>query len=40
MSDFHAITSEVYEYAYGIDTRSWALYRSKFADEIHMNFQS
>lgn len=40
MTDFHDITRRVYEYAYGIDTRDWALYRSIFADEIHMNFQS
>jgi len=40
MSDFHAITSKVYEYAYGIDTRNWALYRRIFTDAIHMDFQS
>ena len=40
MSDIHAITRKVYEYAYGIDTRNWELYRSIFTDEIHMDFQS
>ncbi|MGI9326753.1 MAG: nuclear transport factor 2 family protein [Pseudomonadales bacterium] len=38
--DFNAITRKVYEYAYGIDTRDWALYRSIFADEIHVDFSS
>ena len=41
MSEDHtAITRKVYEYAYGIDTRDWALYRSIFADEIQMDFSS
>ena len=40
MNDFNDITRRLYEYAYGIDTRDWALYRSIFADEIDMNFQS
>ncbi len=40
MNDFHDITRRVYEYGYGIDTRDWTLYRSIFANEIHMNFQS
>lgn len=34
------ITRRVYEYAYGIDTRDWALYRSIFTDEIDMDFSS
>ncbi|MEM1436555.1 MAG: nuclear transport factor 2 family protein [Pseudomonadota bacterium] len=37
---FAAITRRLYEYAYGIDTRDWALYRSIFADEVHMDFSS
>lgn len=40
MSDFNDITRRVYEYAYGIDTRDWRLYRSIFTDEIHMDFKS
>jgi len=40
VSDFTDITSRVYEYAYGIDTRDWALYRSIFTDQITMDFSS
>lgn len=40
MNDFQDITRRVYEYAYGIDTRDWTLYRSIFTDEIHMDFSS
>lgn len=38
--DHNQITRRVYEYAYGIDTRDWQLYRSIFADEIAMDFSS
>ena len=38
--DFQAITRKVYEYAYGIDTRDFELYRSIFTDQIAMNFHS
>ncbi len=38
--DHTAITRRVYEYAYGIDTRDWDLYRSIFVDEIEMDFSS
>jgi len=38
--DFNAITRKVYEYAYGIDTRDWTMYRSIFTDIIHMTFTS
>ena len=38
--DHEPITRRVYEYAYGIDTRDWALYRSIFADEITADFSS
>ncbi len=38
--DFTAVTRKVYEYAYGIDTRDWALYRSIFTEIIAMNFHS
>jgi len=38
--DHTEITRRVYEYAYGIDTRDWALYRSIFADEITTDFSS
>ena len=39
-ADFNAITRKVYEYAYGIDTRDWGLYRSIFTDSITMTFTS
>lgn len=39
-TDFHAITSQVYRYAYGIDTRDWTLYRSIFCAQIRMDFSS
>jgi hypothetical protein len=35
-----AITRRVFEYAYGIDTRDWDLYRGIFADEITADFSS
>lgn len=35
-----AITRRVYEYAWGIDTRDWELYRSIFADDIVTDFSS
>ena len=40
MDDFTEITRRVYEYAYGIDTRDWELYRSIFADDVTMDFSS
>jgi len=40
MTDVHDVTRRVYEYAYGIDTRDWVLYRSIFTDDIDMNFHS
>ncbi len=39
-ADFNNITRKVYEYAYGIDTRDWTLYRSIFADDVRMTFTS
>ena len=33
-ADHTEITRRVYEYAYGIDTRDWDLYRSIFADDL------
>ena len=36
----YEITRRVYEYAYGIDTRDWSLYRSIFTDEIDIDFSS
>lgn len=39
-TDFHAITERVYQYAYGIDTRDWTLYRCIFSDEIRTDFSS
>lgn len=38
--DHTEITRRVYEYAYGIDTRDWDLYRSIFADDLTMDFTS
>jgi len=38
--DHSTIVRRVYEYAYGIDTRDWALYRSIFVSEIDMDFSS
>jgi SnoaL-like domain len=40
VNDRDEITSRVYEYAYGIDTRDFALYRSIFCDEITTDFSS
>ena len=39
-SDHEQITRRLYEYAYGIDTRDWDLYRSIFTDEIQTDFSS
>ncbi|MEL7452031.1 MAG: nuclear transport factor 2 family protein [Pseudomonadota bacterium] len=36
--DFNEITRRRYEYALGVDTCDWVLYRSIFADEIEMDF--
>lgn len=38
--DYIDIVSTVYKYAYGIDTRDWALYRSIFTDRITTDFSS
>lgn len=35
-----AVAETVYRYAFGIDTRDWALYRSIFADEVAIDFSS
>ena len=40
MNDTDEIIRRKYEYAYGIDTRDWTLYRSIFTEEIHMDFSS
>jgi hypothetical protein len=37
---FHDVTRTVYEFAYGIDTRDWALYRSIFAPEVEFDYES
>lgn len=34
------VAQTVYQYAAGIDTRDWTLYRSIFADEVEMDFES
>lgn len=39
-TDHIDITRRLYEYALGIDTRDWALYRSIFTDEVTMDFSS
>ena len=38
--DHSEIVRRRYEYALGIDTRNWALYRSIFTDTVHMDFSS
>lgn len=38
--DRNAVTDTVYRYAWGIDTRDWALYRSIFADRVAIDFTS
>jgi hypothetical protein len=38
--DHIEITRRLYEYALGIDTRDWALYRGIFCDEVTMDFSS
>lgn len=38
--DRNAVTDTVYRYAWGIDTRDWALYRSIFADHVAIDFTS
>jgi hypothetical protein len=40
VSDHEAITRKVYEYAYGIDTRDWDLYRNIFAETVTADFSS
>ncbi len=40
MNDIDHIIRRKYEYAYGIDTRDWVLYRSIFTDEIRMDLSS
>lgn len=39
-ADQQEIVRRVYEYAYGIDTRDWTLYRSIFADQVEMDFSA
>jgi hypothetical protein len=39
-NDATEITRRLYEYALGIDTRDWTLYRSIFCDEVTMDFSS
>ena len=40
VDDEYDICETVYRFAYGVDTRDWALYRSIFADEIHVDYSS
>jgi SnoaL-like domain len=40
LHDKLAITETVYKYAYGVDTRDWALYRSIFAEHVAIDFSS
>ena len=39
-NDREQIVRRVYEYAWGIDTRDWHLYRSIFANTVHIDFTS
>ena len=38
--DYQQITARLDEYALGIDTRDWALYRAIFTDEVAIDFSS
>ncbi|MDP6375160.1 MAG: nuclear transport factor 2 family protein [Kiritimatiellia bacterium] len=38
--DYNAIVRRRYEYALGIDTRDWGLFRNIFTDEITVDFSS
>lgn len=38
--DYLAITDTVYSYATGLDLKDWSLFRSIFADEVEMDFES
>ncbi len=40
VDDKLAVAETVYRYAYGIDTRDWALYRSIFDDQVTIDFSS
>lgn len=40
LSDRAELSELIYRYAFGIDTRDWELFRSIFADELHMDFSS
>ena len=39
-NDFIAITQKLYEYALGVDTRDWELYRSIFCEQVTADFRS
>ena len=39
-NDFTEITRLIYEYALGIDTRDWVLYRSIFTPDVAIDFSS
>jgi SnoaL-like domain len=40
IADHQAVTETIYKYAYGIDTKDFALYRSIFADDVAIDFTS
>ena len=40
LAEAHEIISTKYNYAYGIDTEDWDLYRSIFIEEVTMDFSS
>lgn len=40
MLDERAISRTVIQYATGVDTRNWALYRACFTDEVEIDFSS
>lgn len=40
LSDRAELSELIHRYAFGIDTRDWKLFRSIFADQLHMDFSS
>ncbi len=40
MSDQDQVLRTVHQFAYGIDTRDWELYRSIFTDEVEFDYSS
>lgn len=40
ITDYQAICETLYRYAYALDNRDWAMYRSIFADEVNFDFST